>query len=131
MVVSSTVAWAENGRDFAGFYSVTDVTILGEEVQIAFEVEIMNYSGADVTDVNVVLDKSFPRKEPYATFRYVSIPYRQGVMLKESILILPRSEYDQWLKGAFPRVYIEDVTEQGTLIRRSVELTPLFVERED
>ncbi len=127
----SMMAWAENGRDFAGFYSVTEVMNLGEEVQIAFEVEIMNYSGADVSDVNVVLDKSFPQNKPYSTFRYVSIPYRQGVKLKKPIVILPRVEYEQWLNGAVPHVYIEDLTEQGNLKRTQVELLTHFVERED
>lgn len=128
---TNTMAWSENGRDFAGFYSVTEITNLGEEVQIAFEVEIMNYSGDDITDGNVVLAQTFPMEEPYTTFRYVSIPYRQGVTLKESIVILPRVEYDQWVKGAVPHVYIEDVTEQGNLRRTPVELLSRFIEKED
>ena len=39
---------AKDGRDFAGFYDISDVTDLGEEVKLTLTVRVFNYSGTDV-----------------------------------------------------------------------------------
>ena len=116
---------AEDGRDFAGFYAVSDVT-LGDQVSLQFDIEVFNYSGADVADATVRLDDPSQTGVSYYMFSLVSIPYRDFGRVS-AYLTIPQSEYDSWQQGNLPTLGISFFDTAGNLIERPIEVAPFLL----
>ena len=134
MIASSLLptglALAEDGRDFAGFFSFTEPAGWSEEVIGTLTLEIFNYSGADVTFATVRMGQFLPAEPLYESLTPVDIAYRDRVVLTESVVTVPRQVYEQWLQGALPMVHIEFTDGGGNQRSTAVELLPLLVEGE-
>jgi hypothetical protein len=118
---SVPLAHAINGRDFAGFYQLSNVTELVDEVQLTFAVQIFNYSDADVTNATVRLESSLVHDPPYAALAEVSLPDRDSVVVG-STLIVPAHEYEYWEAGGKPRLSIQFTNAAGEPVQRGIEL---------
>ena len=114
-------ALAENGRDFAGSYAVTNETDWGEDVSLTLSLRIVNYSGADVTDALLTLDDPLFLDEVYADLGVIDVAYRRQVVVSKDI-VLPFEEYQRWREGQPPQVQLEYLTADGNPARRPVEL---------
>jgi len=112
----------ENGRDFAGVYDVTNVSDLGETVQLTFSVRVFNYSGGDVTGGTLNLEDSIQPSTIYGSFYAVSITYRKNVRLTGNFTVAG-SEFQRWRKGASPRLTFEFQNSEGQPQKRLVELS--------
>ncbi len=128
LLIAATLASAEEGRDFAGFYGLSNVVDLGEEVAATFTLEIFNYSGADVTSATVTVENFLLPGEMYASFMPVDIPYRQNAQLVQAVLVIPPWEYDNWQNGGSPNVQISFTDAAGNMVVRGVELTWMLFE---
>ena len=129
IVLAAMVAPAKDGRDFAGFYAVNNVTDLGEEVRVTLTVRVYNYSDADVTGATITLEDSLLPDKTYGSFTLVSIRDRESVRLSGDFTI-PRREYDQWQEGDTPQLRIEFKDAAGNTVERLIELAPMPVEEE-
>jgi len=116
---------AENGRDFAGFYDLTEVSDLGDTVQANFRVRVLNYSGADVTSATVTLESSLVLAQEYGSFYAVSIADRNSAFLKPLYITLSKQEHDSWRQGRRPSLHVEYVGQSGQTLRRPVELVQM------
>ena len=114
---------AEDGRDFAGFYSVSDV-VSGTQVTLRFSLDVSNYSGADVADATVRLDDPNQAGFSFFMFPIVSIPYRDLVRVSAYVTI-PQSEYDSWEQSALPTLGISFFDVGGNLVERPIEVARL------
>jgi hypothetical protein len=114
---------ATDGRDFAGFYSVSNVIDLGESVpvRLILNARITNYSDADVENATVTISGNVNPVE-YGAFTGISVADRGNVELSRE-LIIPREEYTFWLSGGAPALWIayRDSSDDDAL--RRVELT--------
>lgn len=130
MIGGSMTAQAENGRDFAGFLSVTDVVGGTEEVTLSISLEIVNYSGVDVTNATLRIEQGFPPSTLYEFPTPIDIAYRSRTVLTAPVLVIPRQQYMQWANGTLPRLSLTFT--QGSNNPRSsvVELVPMVVDRE-
>ncbi|HEY3175330.1 MAG TPA: hypothetical protein VGK94_06155 [Candidatus Polarisedimenticolia bacterium] len=107
---------ATERRDFAGFYEVAATAADGGAVQVTLHLRIFNFGRSDLERATIeVAGASTP----------VSIPRRQSVRLSVRAQA-SRDEVESWLRGAPPRVTIQD---DGDAARpralRSVELLPM------
>jgi hypothetical protein len=59
-VLFTAPAVAKDGRDFAGHYSLTNVTEKGSQVEFMLALQLFNYSGADLQQAVVTVRASFP-----------------------------------------------------------------------
>ncbi len=53
-------AGAKDGRDFSGYYSLTNVTEKGGQVEFTLALQLFNYSGADLKQAVVTVRRSPP-----------------------------------------------------------------------
>ena len=126
LLALGTVA-AKDGRDFAGFYQVSEVVEFVEEFQVTLTVRVFNYSGAEVNDATIMLEDSFLPGEPYGSFiTPVYFQDRESVRLSDRFTI-PRREYEGWQEGRTPRLTIEFMDANGNTIRRPIELVPMLL----
>ena len=120
-------AAAKDGRDFAGFYQVSEVVEFVEEFQVTLTVRVFNYSGADVNNATIMLEDSFLPGEPYGSFiTPVYFQDRESVRLSDRFTI-PRREYEGWQEGRTPRLTIDYMDADGNTIRRPIELVPMLL----
>lgn len=128
--IPPVLALAEDGRDFAGLFSATDVVGNNDEVTVSLSLEIFNYSGADVVNATVRLEQILLTDPLYESPTTIDVAYRDRAIVTEPVLVVPRQEYDQWLQGALPLVSITYTDANGTPRSTGVELVPMMVEGE-
>ena len=132
------VALANDARNFAGFYTITQVAKQGEKVEMRLSLHVFNYTGADVKNATISLKSSLPHpddphdrealwEKAQPTFRGVTLHLdeRKVVAPLEGTFTVPAREYEQWMKGARPNFVIEFQDAAGKKQRQSVELTQI------
>ncbi len=125
ILLAVSTAAAKDGRDFAGFYEVSEVVEFVEEFQVTLTVRVFNYSGTEVDDATIMLEDSFLPGEPYGSFiTPVYFQDRASVRLSDRFTI-PRREYEGWQEGRTPRLTIEFMDANGNTIRRPIELAQM------
>jgi hypothetical protein len=127
-LLGAALAPAKDGRDFAGFYEVSNVTDLGEEVSLTLTVRIFNYSGGDVEGAIAVLSDAGKEDDAWGEYAGVSVAENQSTRLSADFTV-SRQEYERWLSGSTPALRIE-YQQPGNAVRRMVELTALPVGEE-
>jgi hypothetical protein len=123
LAIAAVPAQAKNGRDFAGYYDLTQVTDLGESFQVNFSVRLFNFGDADVDGATVTLADPLRPKKGYGAFQAVSVRRGERVRLNDLIVTVPRREYERWRQGAPPALQVEFTAADGQTIRRRVELS--------
>jgi hypothetical protein len=125
MVLKIGPAYAVDGRDFAGFYELTNIVDQGNVVSMKFAARIFNYSETDVIGAELALEgPTLP--EAYALFPSVRIDY-QGSVLVAAQVSASGWEYDQWSQGGSPRLNITYFDADKNVISRLVELVRMPV----
>jgi len=113
---------ATDGRDFAGFYEISNVTDLGGTVRVTLTVRVFNYSDADVTSATVTLQDSLQADTDYGSYPVpISIANRESARLSTDFTI-PRTEYDRWQNGGTPPLRIQYSDSVGNTVQRMIEL---------
>jgi hypothetical protein len=114
---------ADNGRDFAGTYSVSDESQAGDATSLTFSMRVFNYSGADVSNATVALEDSDQPGVTYATFPDVSIAPNDSAQFSAQAT-LPSVEVARWQQGSSPRVTVQFTDGDGQSHTETVELAP-------
>ena len=114
-----------DGRDFAGFYEVTNPLDLGNGTfQVTLAVRIFNYSDADVANATVILQDSGPSTQDYGYYPgSVSIADRESLKVSGDFNI-SADEYNRWQDSSMPSLRIEYQDINGNSVRRTIEVTP-------
>ena len=116
-------AFAANGRDFAGNYSVTKIYDSGDQVRVALTLHLVNYSGTDLTEVRVAVDPSQPPMEAFAAFPPVAQWRSRGDLVLAQELTVPLREYNHWRDRGQPNVSITYADESGREWRAQAQLS--------
>ncbi len=122
--------FAENGRDFSGVFSATDVVGGAEEVAVSLSLVIYNFSGQDVTNATVRIERLPPEEPLYEFPSHVDIIYRDYITVTEPVFVIPRSVYEQWVQGVIPLVTIGHLDEAGNSRSAVVDLLPMNMDEE-
>jgi hypothetical protein len=113
---------ATDGRDFAGFYEVSNVTDLGDTVRVTLTVRVRNYSDADVSGATVTLQDSVDFAKDYGAYpESLSVANRESARLSGEFT-LSREEYGRWQDGNAPTMRIDYQDADGNHLRRMIEL---------
>jgi hypothetical protein len=123
LAIAAVPASAKNGRDFAGYYDLTQVTDLGDAFQVTFSLRLFNFGDSDVDGATLTLADPLRRKQSYGAFQAVSVRQRERVRLNDLIVTVPRREYERWRQGGPPALQIEFTAADGQTVRRRVELS--------
>jgi hypothetical protein len=123
----SVIALAKDGRDFAGFYQLTNLNEQGDSYHATLKLRLFNYSEADINSATVKLSSSLTPDEIYYSFNGVSVEDHNSVRLSGEINI-PREEYDLWRKGASPELQLEFTDDSGKSYERKIEVSEKEVE---
>ena len=122
VLLAAVAVLAENGRDFAGWYDMRNVTDLGDQVQVTITLRVFNFSGADVADATITLWDSVQPGVAYGSFPLASIAYRDNARLAANFTV-PKSEYDSWHQGKQPNLQVNFTDGAANSVQRPVELS--------
>jgi hypothetical protein len=121
VLLASLTVLAADGRDFAGIFETSNEVESGEDVSLTFEVEIVNYSGADVLAATVRLENPFDPETALAEWTLVDITNGDRCALTAEVNV-PAHEREIWRKGGMPRLIVEYDGADGITFHREVEL---------
>ena len=121
-------AWG-NGREFSGFYKVSDVSVSGETANLTLTLRLFNHGTADVSNATVVLRDWVIPSRNFGTFPNVNVPAGQTVQLSGTFQV-PQREYQSWQQGRRPFLMIEYADATGNKVRRPIEVAPGHVRPE-
>jgi hypothetical protein len=114
---------AKDGRDFAGYYSLTDVTEQSSEVKLTLTVQVFNYSDADIKQASLVLHQSGPGMIVDGAFPAVKVFHNQADVRLSQEFTVPRDEYRRWQNGVVPRLMVHFMGANGIEQHRSIQLS--------
>jgi hypothetical protein len=110
-----------NGREFSGFYRISDASVSGETVSLTLTLRLFNHSGADVSNATVMLRDRIIPSQNYGTFASVKVPAGRAVQLSGTFQI-SQHEYQSWQQGRQPFLMIEYADAAGNKVRRPIEI---------
>jgi len=122
-LLGAVVAVAKDGRDFAGFYSLSDVTEAGDRVQVTLQLQLFNYSGMPLENVAVALNSAQPESAAIARFAPIKLwPSGKDIMLIRTITV-PREMFDRWRGHTHPNIFITYHDSDGQALEQTAQLT--------
>ena len=96
---------AKEGRDFAGFYNVSNVVEQGDQMVFTLQVNLFNHSDADLKQAVVTLRASHPAAA-LAQFQPVKLWRNHGEVKLSQQVVIPRHEFELWKKGTQPALFV-------------------------
>jgi hypothetical protein len=129
-ILFTAPAGAKDGRDFAGHYSLTDVTEEGDQVELTLTLQLFNYSGADLKQGVVTVLPAPPAPGVLAKFAPIKLWRSGNDVVVSQQLTIASEEYKQWSTRIQPAVFIAYNDEEGHACLRSAQLRRLPMIRE-
>ena len=123
MLSATAAAPAKDGRDFAGFYSLTNATRQADQVRVTVTMQLFNYSGADLTQASVIVRETSPGDRVLGSYAPIEL-WHNGADLKVAMHILvPLQEYARWGGRLQPAVLVINHDDQGREWQRTVQVS--------
>jgi hypothetical protein len=123
LALSVVNASAKNGRDFAGFYSVSNVVEQGDQMVVTLRVQVFNHSDVDVKQAVLTLRQSPPSPEILGKFQTVKMWRNHGEVRLTQQFVVPKREFESWSRGAQPALMVVTHDEQGQRHDRFVQMS--------
>jgi hypothetical protein len=123
LAISVAMAPAKDGRDFAGFYSLTGASPDGDQVHVTLTVQLYNYSGADLEQAAVAIRSGPPETITFGTYDAVR-EWQDGSDVKFAIhLTVPQAVYESWARLRQPAICIVNRDERGRTLERTAQVS--------
>jgi hypothetical protein len=122
--LSTVVATANNGRDFSGYFDVSDVQKQGELVQVTLHLQLFNHGNEDERSVLVTLLDSSPSMTMRGTFAPVKVwKHQQRINLSQQFSVSQR-EYAEWMAApGQPNIVILFQDAKGNTWQRGAQIS--------
>ena len=122
-VASALGAAAKDGRDFAGFYSLTNSGEEAGQVRATITLQLFNYSGADIDQAAVTIHPAPGHSEVLGTYSPIT-EWRDGSDVKFVLHVnVPREDYERWGGRRQPAVSIVTRDEKGREMERPAQVS--------
>jgi hypothetical protein len=96
-MLGTVMVTANNGRDFSGYFDVSDMQTQGDLVQVTLHLQLFNHGNADVKSVVVTLVDSSPSMILRGSFAPVKVwKHQQRINLNQEFFVSQR-EYGEWM----------------------------------
>jgi hypothetical protein len=122
LLALSVFANAKDGRDFAGFYHVSNVVEQGDQMLVTLSVQVFNHSDADVKQAVLTLH-AHPLPTPIGEFQPVKLWKNHGELRRSQQFLVSRQAYERWGRGAQPELMVVYHDEQGQRYDRYVQMS--------
>ena len=115
---SQTILLNAQLREFAGSYSVSNVSKSDQDVTLTLTVKLQNFTGSEIDNSTAVLYTSGVRNNAIGAFPVIkSFPNNKTAVVSETFTI-PASEWALWHTGVKPTIMFLRPMEDGTHFER-------------
>ena|SRR5581483_3904729 len=121
--VAVTALMAGNGRDFAGFYSFSNIEDHGGQIQAILAVRLYNYSGSDLRKVSVTVRETPPGNGILVAFSPVAIWVDKSDVVMRRQVAIPREQFLKWTGHSQPPVFIVFKDESGREFQHTAQVS--------
>ena len=104
-LLTTVSAMAKDGRDFAGFYKVSNPKIQGDKGQLTLNLQVHNNGDTDVSHAIITLRQNTGLDFVGATRPLALLRVHDHVNLSQQFT-LSRREYEKWRNGSEPGLSI-------------------------
>ena len=122
LVFSSCLVKAGDGRDFAGHYSLTQVTEGNGEVQLMLTLHLFNYSGTDLARAAIEVHSAQQGGELLGNLARVTNWANTRDVVVAGVFGISRDEYQRW-RSRSPGVFVTYRDSNGEERRAWVQLS--------
>ncbi len=99
LVLGTVMVTANSGRDFSGYFDVSNMQQQGDLVQVTLHLQLFNHGNADVKSVVVTLVDSSPSMILRGNFAPVKVwKHQQRINLSQEFFVSQR-EYAEWMNA--------------------------------
>lgn len=124
IVLGTVMVTANNGRDFSGYFDVSNVQQQGDLVQVTLHLQLFNHGNEDVKSVLVTLLDSSPSMILRGSFAPLKVwKHWQRINLSQEFFVSQR-EYAEWMRGpGQPNLVILFQDAKGNSWQRSAQIS--------
>jgi len=124
LMLGTVMVTANNGRDFSGYFDVSDMQTQGDLVQVTLHLQLFNHGNADVKSVVVTLVDSSPSMTLRGSFAPVKVwKHQQRINLNQEFFVSQR-EYGEWMAApGQPNLVIIFQDEKGNTWQRGAQIS--------
>lgn len=121
-MASASWALAAEGRNFMGYYDISNVSSSGNQVQVTLQLKIFNNSKSDIQHGAVALYTSEPTSTPLGGFNAMKLfrAHHDADLARQ--FTIPKREFDRWQHGAHPALFFLYQDAQGRTLRQNIDL---------
>jgi hypothetical protein len=122
--LGTVVATANNGRDFSGYFDVSNVQKQGELVQVTLRLQLFNHGNEDEKSVVVTLLDTSPSMTMRGSFAPVKVwKHQQRLNLSQQFSVSQR-EYAEWMAApGQPNIVILFQDAKGNTWQRGAQIS--------
>ncbi len=121
LLLTTVTAFAKDGRDFAGSYNLSNPREQGDLMRVTLNFQVQNLSDADVKNAVITLRQNTGTVLAGET-KPIKLLRDRGTVKVSQRFIVSRIEYEHWLQGSQPTVFIVYHDAKGTRWERYVQL---------
>lgn len=121
LLLGAISASAKNGRDFSGFYTVSNVADQGNQALVTLNVQLFNHSDADVQQAVVTLRENGGGE--LGTFHALKTWRNRSEVRLTQQFVVPKRELQSWQRGAQPALMVVTHDANGQRYDRFVQMS--------
>jgi hypothetical protein len=122
LLLTTVGALANDGRDFSGFYNLRHTRIHGDQVQLTLNLQVQNFSHADVRNAVIALRQN-TGLDLVGITKPITLLRSHGQVTLSQRFTVSRREYEIWHQGAQPTAFII-YRAKGKSWERYIQLAP-------
>jgi hypothetical protein len=122
LLLTTVAAFASDGRDFAGSYSVAHTKIQGDSVHLTLNLRVHNNTKSDVSNAIISLRQNTGLDFVGTTKPIELLRTHDHVSVSQQFTV-SRREYESWHEGSQPTVFIV-YRAKGKTWERYIQLAP-------
>jgi hypothetical protein len=121
LLLTTVTAFAKDGRDFVGFYNLSNAREQGDLMRVTLNFQVHNYSDGDIKQAVITLRQHTGIDLVGAT-KPIKLLRDHGSAKVSQRFTVSQIEYQQWLQGTQPTVFIVYKDAKGRQWERYIQL---------
>lgn len=122
--LTASTAWASSGREFSGYFDVSEVQRQGDLVQVTLHLKLFNHTDSDARGVIVTLLDSAPTMTLRGNFQPLKIWKSQQFIEMSQEFSVTQREFREWMTApGQPNIVILFQDSSGRSWQKGVQLS--------
>jgi hypothetical protein len=124
LCLATVAATTKSGREFSGYFDVSEVQEQGDMVQVTLHLKLFNHSAADANSVIVALMDSSPSMMMRGNFQPVRVWKSQKFIEMSQEFSVSKREFQEWMAPpAQPNLIILFQDSKGKSWQKGVQIS--------